>query len=472
MSRGFQGRPAENPNNCTDPYAPSFWLGKPGALTQIRMPDGGIARDGVDNFAVHNLLDGQSVDRSPYLCRTWTFSHQWLTPDVMSVFMEYATRQRGIGPFILIDPQMKNLLTPNQASGTDALHSSEGFATVSTGDTLTSITGWAGQGERSLQWSWMPVTGASGVLRVPTQTGLYGFCLPPGATFAFSGLLQSLAAGEGVSVPVMPQVVLMNGQGSVQSTVRSGVITAATGTPQSFCVTGIVPTGSAGVYVEPQFAVTGTAVSGVLNANPYFETTVAPWAGANGAAVARDAGGTPLPEGAWSMLVVPDGVTSTPTALSEEIPVVAGHAYEYSAWLRVSSGGSASRDVGVNWYDASHVIIGSSVVTTLTPSPTVWTRYQPTQVIPPFGAAFARLVTKGPGVLTVANTWRVDAFMLKTSRSVSIAFDQLQFELTPTGTCTQWEYGQGQPLVGVRNEGERVPRILRTDMNYVAVEVT
>src|SRR5687767_13033690 len=121
MSRGFQGPPAENPNNCLDAYAPEFYLGKPGALTLIRMPDAGIGRDSTDNFMVHSLLDGQSVDRSPYLRRTWSFQHQWLTPDVMSVFMEFATRQRGIGPFILIDPQMKNLLTPNQASGTDAL---------------------------------------------------------------------------------------------------------------------------------------------------------------------------------------------------------------------------------------------------------------------------------------------------------------------------------------------------------------
>jgi hypothetical protein len=50
--------------------------------------------------------------------------------------------------------------------------------------------------------------------------------------------------------------------------------------------------------------------------------------------------------------------------------------------------------------------------------------------------------------------------------------DQLQFEITPTGACTAWEYGQGQPIVGVRNSGESVPRILRTDMTYVAVEVT
>lgn len=470
MSLGFQTAPLKNPNNCTDPYTPSFWLGKPGALTQLRMPDAGWARPTNDHYAVHDLLDGVSADRSPYVCRMWQFSHQWLTPDVMSIFMEYVTRQRGIGPYILVDPQMKNLLTPNQASGTDTLHTSEGFVTVSVGDTVGSVTGWATQGERSAQWSWNPVTGSAGVLRVPSPTGLYGFCLPPGATFAFSGQLLSTAAGEGVSVAVMPQVVFMNGAGAVQSTVRNGIITAVTGTPQAFCVTGIVPTGSAGVYAEPQFAVTGTAVTGVLNSNPYFETTVSPWTGANGAGVFRDNAVVP-PEGSWAMNVIPDGVSSVPTAQSEEIPVDPSHQYEYSAWLRVAAAGSGTRDVGIAWYNSSHAFI-SATTTTLTPTPGVWTRYQPVVVTPPLNATFARVITNGPGVLASANTWRVDAIMIKTNRPTTLSFDQLQFELTPTGTCTQWEYGQGQPLVSVRSDSENVPRILRTNMNFICVEVT
>ena len=469
MSLGFETAPLKNPNVCSDPYAPSFWLGKPGALTQIRMPDAGWSRPSNDDFSVHNLLDGQSVDRSPYVCRVWQFQHQWLKPDVMSVLMEYATRQRGIGPFILVDPQMKNLLTPNQASGTDALHSSEGFATVSIGDTLDSVTGWAAQGERSLQWSWNPITGSAGVLRVPTQTNLYGFCMPPGATFAFSGLLQSSAASEGVSVPVMPQVVFMNGSGSMQSTVRNGIITAVTGAPQSFCVTGVVPVGASGTYLEPQFVVTGSAVTGILNANPYLETNANNWTG-SGVAVSRDNSITP-PEGSYALLLTPDGVTSTPFATSEEIAVVPGHQYEYSAWLRVSSGGSLARDVGVRWYDSSHATI-STVTTSQTPTPTVWTRYQPVVITPPLNAAYARLITFGPGVLAAANTWRLDAFMLRTQRPTTIMFDQLQLEITPTGACTQWEYGQGQPLVSVRSDSESVPRILRTTVGYIAVEVT
>ena len=471
MSRGFQGHPTENPNNCTDPYTPSFWLGKPGALTQLRMPDAGIQRGSSDQFAVHTLLDGQSVDRSPYLCRSWVFQHQWLTPDVMTVFMEYATRQRGFGPFILIDPQMKNLFTPNQASGTDALHTSEGFVTLSASESLGSVTGWSAQGERSLQWSWLPVTGAVGTLRMPAQTGLYGFCLPPGATFAFSGQIRSGApvdAATGTLV-VTPRLVLMNATGAIQSTVSGSTVSAVTGSATSFCVTGTVPVGVGGVFIEPQFTVPAAQITGIMNANPFFNGSVTNWTGVNGAGISPDSGASP-PEGSGSMLIIPDGVTSGPRAQSEEVAVVPGSTYRYHAFLRVSVGGSLSRDVGIAWYDASHAQLSTSTQTQ-TPTPTQWVEYVGTAQAP-IGAVFARVITTGPGVLAGANNWRVDAIFIQSMKTTQVMFDQLQFELTSTGQCSSWEYGQGQPLVGVRADTETIPRILRTSMNYIAVEVT
>lgn len=472
-SLGFQTSPMQNPNVCTDPYTPSFWLGKPGALTQLRMPGAGWPRASSDNFAVQSLLDGMSVDRSPYLRRTWQFSYEWLKPDVMSVLMEYATRQRGVGPFILIDPQMKNLLTPNQASGTDALHSSEGFAITGVAgvEQLSSNTSWFAQGERSLQWSWLPVTGSAGQLRVTTPTGLYGFCAPPGATFAFSGQIRSggPADGPGGALMVTPQVVFMNGVGAVQSTVRASgqtAVLAVTGSATSFCVTGLVPSAPTGTYFEPQFIITGAPSVGVMNANPYFETDVSNWT-PTGASVVRD--GTAF-EGSFSMLVTPDGVTSGPQVVSEEVVVVAGSTYTVNAFYRLGGGGTGSRDVGVLWYNAAHSLIGTSVVS-MSSGPGIWsptlTSYQA-----PIGAAFARLVTRGTGVLAGSNVWRIDAFILASTKPTIAWFDQLQLELTPTGQCTQWEYGQGQPLVAVRGDSESVPRILRTNMGYVMVEVT
>lgn len=141
-----------------------------------------------------------------------------------------------------------------------------------------------------------------------------------------------------------------------------------------------------------------------LNANPYLETDAADWFSISNAGVFRN---TVTPhEGIACLLVIPDGVTSDPGARTASFPVVAGRTYTYSAWVRVSSGGSASRDIGINWRNSSDGNISSSTQTQ-TPSPTVWTFYTGTAVAPG-GAVFARLITTGPGVLAAANTWRVD----------------------------------------------------------------
>lgn len=147
-----------------------------------------------------------------------------------------------------------------------------------------------------------------------------------------------------------------------------------------------------------------------LNANVHFETNVANWTTSGGAAIAHDT--TFAHKGTGSMLVTPDGVTSGPTTFSNEFPAVAGSSYVANGWVRVSSGGSASRAVGIAWYNAAHSFLSSDNVT-LTPSPTVWTQFSGTFTAPA-NTAFAKALTAGPGVLAAANTWRVDELSVTT----------------------------------------------------------
>jgi len=68
---------------------------------------------------------------------------------------------------------------------------------------------------------------------------------------------------------------------------------------------------------------------------------------------------------------------------------------------------------------------------------------------------------------------------------VTFAFDNLfatpfdlpglyldEFQLEMNDTCTDWEYGQGQPLVSIRTDSEVVPRIRRTTLSISMTEVT
>lgn len=527
MSRGFEGRPLENPNSCTDPYAPSFWLGKPGALTLIRMPDAGIRRDGVDNFAVRNLLDGQSVDRSPYLCRTWTFQHQWLRPEVMSVFMEYATRQRGVGPFILVDPQMKNLLTPNQASGTDALHTTEGFAVTGTGDALSSSTAWYQQGERSLLWQ-------QNVPTVPAATQLYDdFNRSVGNSWgnATSGQAWTNTGGipgeYGVngssqigfhfanSANVMRTTFIATNKNAIFASDFFFGNSVATGAPWRVYVQGRYTDQSNFYAVEYALSLTGVLTYQLIKFVGGVRTTLSSLATVPGTYAALTSWRTeiytvgtsikarvypvvaPAPTG-WTFEVTDASLTTGGnSALSTKLDVGGtggpfinfdnvlanwakggvltlapstglygyclppGATYAFSGYIRGYVGTDSSVDATprvalMNGVGAVGSTVNGTVISTVTGSAT---SFCVTGVVPPVTGA----VYVSPQIVIS------DASVTDQS---GLFVDQLQFELTPTGACTTWEYGQGQPFVGVRAENETVPRILRTDMNYVAVEVT
>lgn len=529
MSLGFETAPLKNPNVCSDPYAPSFWLGKPGALTQIRMPDAGWSRPSNDDFSVHNLLDGQSVDRSPYVCRVWQFQHQWLKPDVMSVLMEYATRQRGIGPFILIDPQMKNLLTPNQASGTDALHTSEGFISGYAAS-LESYTTTFLQGERSLKWSGIvPDTNtqtqywdefAHSTAAFPNVWGL----LDSGQQSWVNGSIAGPVTGYGISSQIAFMTI------DTANVYRSGLITAKKDGDMVFSGRfNATPTGAAQTmwfvgrltdsnnYYAARVLYTSLAahtltfqlvkrVGGSLTTIGTATTRTDAYV--NGAFFTvelrivqnqlkmkfwmRDTEVKPtswqaeetdsdLTTGTqWGVLGrTESGNTNTSmiyevdnfslvTYQDDVLDLVAptnlygwclppGATYAFSGNVR-AVGSTATVYPQVVQFSASGLQIGSVSGTGISAVSGSWQSFCVTGVVPAGTTPYLR-----PRIAMIGVSYDVGPTLL---------VDKLQFELTPTGQCSTWEYGQGQPLVGVRSDSETVPRILRTSVGYIAVEVT
>jgi hypothetical protein len=540
MSLGFQTAALKNPNNCNDAYAPSFWLGKPGALTQIRMPNAGWPRALSDNFAVHNLLDGQSVDRSPYGCRVWQFTHEWLTPDVMSVFMEYATRQRGVGPFILIDPQMKNLLTPNQASGTDALHTSEGFsvdaATIVTAlDTFTrTVTGsWGTEPVSAQAWaasaaaSAMSVTGTQGQISTGTVNQLYFNTINSGVPNGSTDHNVSVQ----ITLPVVPTgasitLRVVGRWTDSQNFYEAQVAVGTTGVATLLIQKRVLNTPS---------SVTSSTSIGTHNAGDTWQ-------------IVLDVQGTTLKAKAWNVTTGSDPgayqLTGTDSSLTTGTQFGAGVRRETSnsngtvnvlfdnfigTTYTTNSLGSSTDDViqgeralswtmsppvtGANttmYVDAQTGLYGFCLPPTATSAKKfAFSGYvklgstsldSSAQVTPTVvfmnGVGAVQSTLSGATVTAVTGTagtgWqafcvtgsvpsgqsgvylepRFQAVNSTITAQTVFLFDQLQLEIIDGTTCTTWEYGQGQPLVSVRNDGESVPRILRTSMSYVAVEVT
>ena len=117
-----------------------------------------------------------------------------------------------------------------------------------------------------------------------------------------------------------------------------------------------------------------------LNANPYLETTVAPWAVYGGGAATSST--TVAFQGTHSLLVTPNGTTATPGALSENITVIPGATYTFSPWLYTSAAYSSGASIGIKWYDAFSQLISTSSQTLASSPATTWTNVSLTAVAP------------------------------------------------------------------------------------------
>lgn len=506
-----------NPNVCSDPYAPSYYLGRPGALTQIKMPAAGVSRQLDDRFAVHELLDSQSVDRSPYGCRTWGIEYEWLKPTDMSTLMEYATRQRGFGPFIFIDPQMKNLLTPNQASGTDALHTAEGFSVDTTtaygvSDTFTrtvvdgfgtndtgqayTLVGTAADfdvasGTGTIQPTALNsdriavVTADRGSDRVVTVEGEF-VTMPATGSLRWGIAPRYLDANNhyvirlrtDVGGPMSMELLKVVGgvRTALGSVTVSGTMTAATKWKMTVSIRGSliqarvwllssfdpvsyqleitdtdVPTGTgAGVYARNETAVT-THVMRFDN----FTSTSLEVESLSSSSVAARQGERSLAWGLPSTVMTGVLTLEPPTGLvGWSIP--SGTNWAFSGSLR-SSGVDTSIQLApvLTWKTAGGIqsgpaVTGSSVVL----NSSAWQDFCVTGTAPVDGLVTIQLVVSSASVTGTG----------------TVLVDRLQFE--QGSTCTTWEYGQGQPFVGIQAGSETIPRILRTNVGFTILEVT
>ncbi len=249
---------------CSGVVRQEFWIGRIGDLSLIR-PGPGYSRDSNDHATMHDLLDGQMVQRSLHNYRIWQVSIQYMTQAEVSLLEEYRTRQRGPGPHVFIDPHTVNYLWPNQASGTDAVMSTEGFTITGTGETLASSTTVSYTGVRSLAWTLSPpVTGSGGVMHLVPPDGRFGWATPPvtglGQPWAFSAWVRS--GGTDATMTIYPRLRWMNTAGSGIGGVNGSAIVTNASTWQQLIVTGYAPTGSTITQLNPCLIVSGASVTG------------------------------------------------------------------------------------------------------------------------------------------------------------------------------------------------------------------
>lgn len=156
------------------------------------------------------------------------------------------------------------------------------------------------------------------------------------------------------------------------------------------------------------FWIGAVASQATLNSNPTFETDTSGWTPTN-ATLARS--NTQAKYGTWSGLLT-STAGSSPRAESGQSAVTVGASYRASGWVYPPSAIAGGVEVNINWYDASHVYLSSSVNFAV-PTAGVWQFYDKAATAPANTAyanvSFVISGTPGVGVLLYGDDVRLRA---------------------------------------------------------------
>lgn len=247
------------------------YLGPPGALLQLPSPAPGYEPVDVVGGVTHELLGGQLRDRTRTL-RRWVLS--W--PAMADA--DWATLRSLVrlpGPYRYLDPLEPNLLTVNQATGTDELKTVEGFSARTQG-VVASDTAQARSFTRSLRWDSSTALGATGRgVNLVTATSVIDAtwaAVRVGAVYSFSVYARCSAA-----VTMQAAIEWRSVAGAVLSTDTGTGVALPTGnwTTRLVCENKTAPASAAyAVGVVQNSATTAGAVSVYLD-DPQLEEAAA-----------------------------------------------------------------------------------------------------------------------------------------------------------------------------------------------------
>ncbi|MFE1849849.1 hypothetical protein [Streptomyces sp. NPDC059489] len=154
------------------------------------------------------------------------------------------------------------------------------------------------------------------------------------------------------------------------------------------------------------FWIGAVASQPTLNANPTFETDTSDWSTTN-ATLARS--NAQAKYGSWSGLLTSTAGAS-PRAECGQQPVTVGASYRASGWLFAPASMPGGAELNINWYDAAHIYL-SSTINLVIPASGTWTYFDKSGVAPANAAwgnaSFVISGTPGAGVLLYGDNIRL-----------------------------------------------------------------
>lgn len=235
----------------------SIWFGRPGSLRQLWAPTGGmlVTRDR-DTYIFGNKNGGSRTIKALNGARQIQLNYAALGRSNFEYLNAFAQGHQGPGPFILIDPGRRNMLTVNQSSATSQVGDTRDFAVSGIGGSIASDASGtlASKLPKSLRWSFATSTPATAVLTLSKPSSV----VPGIPVLVRPHTFWCYATATGSSVTTALAVSWLSVTGSVLGTsTGTAVVVGTTGAPQLLSVTGTPPAGT--VYCLA--SVTPTAAS-------------------------------------------------------------------------------------------------------------------------------------------------------------------------------------------------------------------
>lgn len=201
------------------------YFGRPGQLRRLFNPSGGIlATRNVGTIVFPTAQGGARVQRALDGTRQYSLNYGALGRVNFDWLDAFRQGHFGAGPFVLLDPGRRNLLTYNQSSATSATNDTRQFTVTGTGGVLSAVSTFVTPFPRVLAWTFNTTTPATAQLvldKPSTVTGWMGTPVWP-RPYTF----WCMAIGGGGTIDFTLRIEWLDLAGSVLSTVNSSTFTS------------------------------------------------------------------------------------------------------------------------------------------------------------------------------------------------------------------------------------------------------
>jgi hypothetical protein len=236
----------------------SIWFGRAGSLQRLWAPTGGIlATRDRDTSIFTNKSGGTRTIRSLEGARQYSLNYGALGRANFEYLNQFVQGHMGPGPFVLVDPGRRNMLTVNQSSATSQSGDTRGFTIAAgAGSTLSSVASTWGGMPKVLTWAFSisaPTTPALALDKPSKATGWYGI---PVINRAYT--FWCTVVGGPISVQL--RLDWVNSAGAVIGQTLGSLVSTSTTIPARMFVKNATPPAGA-VWVLPYVAPDGSTIT-------------------------------------------------------------------------------------------------------------------------------------------------------------------------------------------------------------------